>query len=318
MAADDRAHELHGGRGKVLAFLLDRVVDVQQLIEPERGTNRRDLGAVAGGACDVIEKIVEQLDRRILRIAPFALRIELQDFAIRETQQSFDRNARLEAAIAQRFDEGTDHPPQLKHGLPGRHLFDLVRDGLEDLEVLLGTLVADPADEAQLEPRAQTARPLRHRERLFAGARGHGRRLLIGLEVEQQQRAFGQQRAAAHRAQVVEQRQQHERQIAATGQHAFDVARQLDHGAHERIECFVLILLRGGREQVKSDLLHFFGQQRGAENLQQPQYALHLVQVGNAALQQHHVFGLLDVGLERRTRFTQRVVEFATDEIQRL
>ena len=193
-----------------------------------------------------------------------------------------------------------------------------MRDGFENFEVLFGALAANPADEAQLEARAQTARPLRHRERRLAGVGRHGRGLLIGLEVEQQQRAFGQQRAAAHRAQVVEQRQQHQREIAAAGQHALDVARQLHHGAHERIEGFGLVLLRGGRLQVVGDLLHFLGQQRGAEDLQQPQYALHLVQVGDAALQQHHVFGLFDKGLERGARLAERVVQLAADEIERL
>ena len=193
-----------------------------------------------------------------------------------------------------------------------------MRDGFENFEVLFGPLTADPADEAQLETRTQTARPLRHRERGFAGARCDGRGLLIGLEIEQQQRAFRQQRAAAHGAQIVEQRQQHQREIATAGQHAFHVARQLHHGAHERIEGFGLVLLRSGRQQVLRDLLHFFGQQRSAEDLQQPQYALHLVKVGDAALQQHHVFGLLDKSLERGTRLAERVVQLAADEIERL
>ena len=81
---------------------------------------------------------------------------------------------------------------------------------------------------------------------------------------------------------------------------------------------FGLVLLRGGREQVVRDLLHFFGQQRGAEDFQQAQHALHLVQVRDAALQQHHVFGLLDEGLERGARFAERVVQLAADEIERL
>ena len=57
-------------------------------------------------------------------------------------------------------------------GLPGRHLLELVRDGFENFEVLLGALAADPADEAELEARTQAARPLRHGERGFAGTQG--------------------------------------------------------------------------------------------------------------------------------------------------
>ena len=43
-------------------------------------------------------------------------------------------------------------------------------------------------------------------ERVLAGGRDR-LRLFVGLQVEQQQRAFGQQRAAAHCAQVIQQRQ---------------------------------------------------------------------------------------------------------------
>ena len=171
IAADDRAHELHGRRGEILAFLLDRIVDTQQLVEAERRAHRRDLRAVAGGARDVIEKVVEQLDRRVLRIAAFALRVELQDFAVGQTQQAFDRDAGFEAAFAQASMMRTDDPPELEHRLPRGHLLDLVRDGFEDLEILFGTFAADPADEAQLEARAQAARPLRDRQGVFAGSR---------------------------------------------------------------------------------------------------------------------------------------------------
>ena len=163
----DRAHQLHRGRGKILALLLDRVVDVQQFIEPERGAHRRDLRTIAGGAGGVIKKIVEQLDRRVLRVAAFALRVELQDFAIGQAQQAFDGNAGFEAAFAQRLDDGADHPPELEYGLPGRDLLDLVRDGFENFEVLFGPFAADPADEAELKARAQPTCPLRNRERGF-------------------------------------------------------------------------------------------------------------------------------------------------------
>ena len=144
------------------------------------------------------------------------------------------------------------------------------------------------------------------------------RSLLVGLEIEKQQRAFGKQRRATHGAQIIEQWQQHQREIAATGEHALDIARQLHHGAHQRVQRLGLVLLRGRRQQVTRDLLHLFGEQRGAEDLHQAQHALHLVQIGDAALQQHHVFGLLDVGLERGARFAERVVQLAADKIQRL
>jgi hypothetical protein len=188
-----------------------------------------------------------------------------------------------------------------------------MRDSFEYLEILFDAFAANPADQAQLEARPQAPCPLGNRERRLTSRGGDRGGLLVRLEIQQQQRALGQQRAAAHRAQVVEQWQQHQCQVAPAGQHAFHVARQLHHGAHQRVQSFRLVFLRSRRQQVVSDLLHFLGQQRGAENLQQTQHTLHLVQVGDAALQQHHIFRLFDIGLERRTRLAERVVQLATD-----
>ena len=123
-----------------------------------------------------------------------------------------------------------------------------MRDGFEDLEVLFGAFTANPADQAELESCTQPSCPLRHGERGLTGVGRDGRGLLIGLEIEQQQRAFGQQRAATHGAQVIEQGQQHQREIAPACKHAFHVARQLHHRAHQRIERFRLVLLRGRRQ----------------------------------------------------------------------
>ena len=122
----------------------------------------------------------------------------------------------------------------------------------------------------------------------------------------------------ANRAQVIEQRQQHQREVATAGEHALHVARQLHHGAHQRVECLGLVLLRRGRQQVTRHLLHFLGQQGRAEDLQQTQHALNLVKVGDATLQQHHVFRLFDESLERGARLTERVVQLAADQIERL
>ena len=48
----------------------------------------------------------------------------------------------------------------------------------------------------------------------------------------------GQQRMTAHRAQIVEERQQHERHVAPAAQHALEIRRQLHHRAHQRVEPF--------------------------------------------------------------------------------
>ena len=165
----DRAHQFHGRRGEILALLFDRVVDVQQFVETERGAHRGHFRTIAGGARGVVEKIVQQLNGRVLRITPLALGVELQDFAIGQTHEPLDGHAGFQSTVAQRLDNGADHPPELEHGLLGRDLFQLVRNGFEDLEVLLDAFTADPAHETELKSCPQSPRPLRHRECGFAG-----------------------------------------------------------------------------------------------------------------------------------------------------
>src|SRR5204863_265781 len=310
-----RLHELDARRRQVLALLLDALIDRQQLPEAERGAHRAHARAGALGATHVIEQVIEQLDRWRLGVARLALFVEAADLPIPEAQQPFHRLPALEAALLQRLDHRADHPPQLEHRLAGGNLLELGRDGGEGLEVLLDALAADPADEPHLVARAHPPRPLLHRERRLAGRGGLRLRLLVGPEVQQQQRPLGQQRVTAHGSQVVQQRQQHQRQIAAPGEHALEIARQLHHGAHQRIETLRLALALGvGRQQVLGDVLHLLGEERRAVDLEQPQHALHLVQLLRAGLEQLRVVGLLDVALERAACLRQRGADFTTDE----
>ena len=315
----DRLHELHARRRQVLPLLLDALIDGQQLRQPERGAHRRDARPRGLRATDVIEQVVQQLDGGRLRIPGLALLEEAADFAVAQAEQPLHRHAALETVLLERFDDRADHPPQLEQRLAGGDLFQLLGDGGQDVEVLLDALAADPANEADLVTRAQPPCPLLHRERPLAGRRGERLRLLVGLEIEQQQRAFRQQRAAAHGPQVVQQRQQHQCQVAPAGQHPLEIARQLHHRPHERIEALGLALALARRgEQVARDLLHLLGEQRRPVDLQQAQHALHLVQLLGAALEQRHVVRLLDVVLERGARLRERRVQLTTDNIERL
>ena len=65
-------------------------------------------------------------------------------------------------------------------------------------------------------------------------------------------------------------------------------------------------------------MLHLFGEERGAVDLEHAQHALHLVQLLLAALEQRQVLGLLDVVLERRASLAQRRIQLAADEFKRL
>ena len=237
----DGVHELDGRRGKTFALLLNGVIDRQQFVETERGAHRRDARTRGARTRHVIQEIVEQLNRRQLRVARLAQFIEPANLPVGQPQQAFDRNTVVSAILSQCLEQGPNHPPKLKYALLRRHLLETRGNRGENLQILLQTFAAYPANQAGLKTRPQSARPLRGRERRLTRRRRSWLRLAVGLQIEQQQRAFGQQRATAHRAQIIQQRQQHQGQIAAAGEHAFEVARELHHGAHQGIERLRLI-----------------------------------------------------------------------------
>jgi hypothetical protein len=66
------------------------------------------------------------------------------------------------------------------------------------------------------------------------------------------------------------------------------------------------------------DLFHLLGEEGSAEDFEQSQNALHLMEIRCAALEQHDVLGLLDESLEGSARLPKRVVQLAADEVKRL
>ena len=164
----DRAHQLHAGRRQALAFVLDRIVDRQQLGELERGAHGGN--AAAGGRCagDVVQQVVQEIDRRILAVAGLAEFIQSLDLPVRLSQQSLQRRAAFQSVGAHRFENCSGHPPQLEHGLGGGHLFELFSDLRQNFQILQGTFAADVSQQADLKSRPQPPRPLRHRNRLLA------------------------------------------------------------------------------------------------------------------------------------------------------
>ena len=65
----DRLHQLDGRRRQALARLLDVIVDRQQLGQAERRAHGGDARPGAARARDVVQKIVEQLERRRIDVA---------------------------------------------------------------------------------------------------------------------------------------------------------------------------------------------------------------------------------------------------------
>ena len=119
-------------RRQTFARLLDVIVDRQQLGQAERRAHRRDARPGAARTRHVVQKIVEQLERRRIDVAALALLVQALHLAIGVTEQALDRGAAFEPAFAQRFEHGADDPPQLEHRLRGRDLLELLGRARQD------------------------------------------------------------------------------------------------------------------------------------------------------------------------------------------
>ena len=143
--------------------------------------------------------------------------------------------------------------------------------------------------------------------------------MLLGREVEQQQSTFGQQRVAPHSPEIIEQGQEHERDVAPASQHAIEVRRQLHHGTRESVECLRAILpVILQVHEAAGHVLHFLGQQRGAVDLHHAQGTLGHVQVVGAIVQRPAAVTPLDVLLQGLARILQGARQLLADPEQSL
>ena len=176
-------------------------------------------------------------------------------------------------------------------------------------------LAADPAEQRELESRPHPAGQVGGRR---LGVPTHRSRGLVGAQVEQQQRALGEQRTAAHGTQVVQQRQQRERHVASARGDPLDVGRQLLDRPHQRIEAVGVGLARRRMPvHVLRDLLHFLAEQRAAVDLGEAQRAPRQVDVGRETVQRDAIVRTLGERLERGARFVQFSGDLARDQRER-
>jgi hypothetical protein len=136
-----------------------------------------------------------------------------------------------------------------------------------------------------------------------------------GRQVRRKQSRLGQQFFPARRAQVVEQRQQDDRNVLVPALQTLQVIRQLHDAAHQHRIGIVLGLDRA-IEQSLRDMFHLVDHHRRAVQLDHAQRALHLVQIVRAEAHLAGVGRILDVGLERLMGFAQGLVEFLLDPVQ--
>ena len=136
------------------------------------------------------------------------------------------------------------------------------------------------------------------------------------FQVRREQHAFAEQALIARGAQFVEQRQQHDRDIAVAALQALEVVGQ-QHDAAEQRRAGAVALADGAGVQRHCDLFHLLGHHRRGVQLDHAQRALHLVQVAGAQPHPADVGRIVDVVLQLGLGQAQRFVELGLDPAQR-
>ena len=136
------------------------------------------------------------------------------------------------------------------------------------------------------------------------------------LQVRREQHALAEHALAARGAQLVEQRQQHDRDVAMAALQAFEVVGQQHDAAQQRGAGGVAVADGAGVQRLR-DQLHLLGDHRRRVQLDHAQRALHLVQVTRAQAHPADVGWILDVVLELGLGEAQRLVELGLDPAQR-
>ncbi len=132
---------------------------------------------------------------------------------------------------------------------------------------------------------------------------------------EREQHAFVDARCGACRTDVVEQRQQHDRNVAVTVLQALQVVGQQHAAAHQGGAGFVTVGHLAGADGV-GQLLQFFGHHRRGIQLHHAQGALHLVQVAGAEAHAAGIGGVFGVVLHLVAHLAQGFVQFRLDPAQ--
>ncbi len=310
-------HRPHGHRvraGHALAFGIDQIVRGQCLVQAEAGAHLADARAVVLRLGDVIKQVLEELRRRRPFQAVGTLGGQFPQGAVHLAEDLFHRGAKADHFFLQPFGEAVGDAPQRCPGGLAGNLLQLGEHLAHVAQVAFGVVVAHQAHQGELKHLADFARQLAE-ARVVAHRVRHPAPAFGLAHVRLEQGGFGEQRFAAGGAQVVEQGQQHHRQVAPVAGHPVQVGRQLQDGAHQGF-LTVAHVTHAPVHQGAGQFLHFLGEQGGAVELHHLQGAVHLVQMGLAKAHARGVVGILHEGFQGLLGLVQGFLDLPSNPVQ--
>ena len=214
------------------------------------GLYRLRLGPVAFGLRDVIEKILDQLDRLPAQQAALTDNQDDPEQGVDLAEQVLDRHSEFELLARYGLDQRTDYPPDTRHLFRERPLLEGLADFLELLQALLDRLLLDDVDQRQLVNRAQfPGDHLRGLVLLFVDILDPGA-FLMHRQIGQKKQLLGEQVLVSDRADIVQQGQDRDRDIAVPRLDMLEVIRQLQHRAQQNFQRLLALFLAAFADEI--------------------------------------------------------------------
>ncbi len=153
------------------------------------------------------------------------------------------------------------------------------KDFLQVTEIFIGVNAANKTSGGVLVHLPQFAGGVLKLLTVFQQRQARAGYFPCGRQIRAEQIGFGKQRLAAHGAQIIQQRQNDQRVVAAIGFYFFQVDRELQNGPHED---FLGLGVAGDAtfNHCLSEAFHFLGHHGGAVEFHHLQTAVHLVNMG--------------------------------------
>ena len=274
---------------------------------------QRRMPAVAVG--DVVQQLAGRFGRGFAaRRAEAVVGQHLPGFALDSAERLAQRPGRGQGAVAQRMGHRRGDPEHAPHRFE-HHVGEQAVDRRGQLVRVGRRAVFRPGGQCVAQ-RGQ----VRRAGVAAGGAADRQRRRQVRrqrpVEVGREQHAFAEPGLAAGGAQFVEQRQQHDRNVAVAALQAFQVIGQQHHAAHQRRAGFVAVGHRALLQGLGQPF-HFLGDHRRGVQLDHAQGAVHLVQVAGAHAHARGVGGIFGERLDLLPGLAQGFVQLGLDPAQR-
>ena len=295
----------------VLDFALARHVAAE-------GERRVDFAEPAGFfRCmgDEVQQLASELDRRLGAEGGIALGGEALDFALDARDRLLVRALDREGTARRGVEQRGRHPEQPARRFGAGELDHLQAD-VGEIPRGAGIAVLEPLQQRALEELAGdlgTTLDLVDRHRHPRTTRGRGE---FDAKVRREQHRLGYALLAARATQVVEQGQQHQRDVAEAALQAFEVVGQLHDAAHQGTEGVVAILDAAGDQRL-GQRVHFLRDHRRAVELDHAQRTVHLGEPVGAQFELGRVLAVLDVVLQALAGQLEGFVDLRLDPGQR-